>query len=180
VARIVRAMKDFSHPGQGCAETDLNRAVESTAQVSRSEWKYVAELDLELDPSVGLVRCYEGELKQAVLNIIVNAAQAIGEDRSRSGRTELGKIRVGTRRDGSVVRISVTDDGPGMDEATRARVFDPFFTTKEVGRGSGQGLTISHASIVTKHGGSIDIASAPGAGTTFTISIPDVAEGTEQ
>ncbi len=180
VARIVRAMKDFSHPGQGCAETDLNRAVESTAQVSRSEWKYVAELDLDLDPSVGLVRCYEGELKQAVLNIIVNAAQAIGEDRSRSGRTELGKIRVATRRDGSVVRISVTDDGPGMDEATRVRVFDPFFTTKEVGRGSGQGLTISHASIVTKHGGSIDIASAPGAGTTFTISIPDVAEGTEQ
>ena len=175
VARIVRAMKDFSHPGQGWSETDLNRAVESTVHVSRSEWKYVAELELDLDPSLGMVRCYEGELKQAVLNVIVNAAQAIGEDRVRRGRGGLGRIRVATRRGRDVVQIIVSDDGPGMDAATKARVFDPFFTTKEVGRGTGQGLSIAHTSIVSKHGGSIDVDSAPGAGATFTISIPETS-----
>lgn len=172
VTQIVRALKDFSHPGQGRADCDLNRAVESTVQVSRNEWKTRAELELDLDPQVGQVPCYEGELKQALLNIIVNAAQAIGEQQARAASTQLGHIRVTTRRDGENIRISIADDGPGMDATTRDHLFDPFFTTKEVGKGTGQGLSLAHASVVNKHHGTIDVESAPGAGATFVITVP--------
>jgi len=170
VGEIVRAMKEFSHPGQGRSDTDLNRAVESTVQVSRSEWKYVAELDLDLHPSVGLVPCYEGEIKQVLLNLIVNAAHAVADRHQDTGR--MGHIGVATRRYETEVTISVQDDGCGMDEATRQRIFDPFFTTKEVGKGTGQGLSMAHNCVVGKHQGSIDVVSAPGRGSTFTIRLP--------
>lgn len=183
VAQIVRAMKDFSHPGTGRVQTDLNRVVETTAQVSRSEWKYLAELTLELDPAVGLVPCFEGELKQVVLNIIVNAAQAIDERRRAEGTDALGHLGISTRRLGDEALIVISDDGTGMDEATVLRVFDPFFTTKGVGKGTGQGLSLSHSIVVVKHGGRIDIRSKPGHGSTFTIALPyaveDDAEGEE-
>jgi two-component system NtrC family sensor kinase len=172
VAKIVRAMKDFSHPGEGKHETDLNRAVESTVQVARNEWKYVAHLKLDLDPGVGKVPCYEGELKQVVLNIIINAAHALGEQRERGEATGMGNIEVRTRREGETVRIEVEDDGPGMPDEVRARVFDPFFTTKPVGRGTGQGLSLAHSVVVQKHEGMIDIVTAPGQGATFIVTVP--------
>ena len=176
VAQIVRAMKDFSHPGQGRSDVDINRAVESTAQVARNEWKYHAELSLDLDADVGLVPCYEGELKQVVLNLIVNAAHAIeGAGTRQDGG--LGHIRIRTTRRADAVDIAVSDDGTGMDEATQQRIFDPFFTTKEVGKGTGQGLSMAYASIVQKHGGAIRVDSAPGSGTTFTVCLPLVVEG---
>jgi two-component system NtrC family sensor kinase len=172
VAEIVRAMKEFSHPGQGRVETDLNRAVETTVQVSRSEWKYVAEMDLDLDAGVGLVPCYEGELKQVVLNLIVNAAHAIAETTQRAGGTELGRIGIRTRRDGDTIRLAISDNGSGMTEEVKLRIFDPFFTTKGVGKGTGQGLAMAHSCVVGKHGGSIDVDSELGVGTTFTLNLP--------
>lgn len=176
VAQIVHAMKDFSHPGHGRGDVDVNRAVESTTQVARNEWKYHAELTLELGDDVGLVSCYEGELKQVILNLIVNAAHAIeGAATERAGG--LGHITIRTVRTPSSVEIAVSDDGTGMDEATRQRIFDPFFTTKEVGKGTGQGLSMAYASIVQKHGGTIQVDSSPGAGTTFTIAIPQHPQG---
>jgi two-component system, NtrC family, sensor kinase len=191
VSQIVRAMKDFSHPGQGRAEADLNRAVESTAQVSRNEWRYVATLDLDLDPEVRMVRCYEGELKQVLLNIVVNAAQAIGDHRdagtvAAAGAggagggvdpgTTPGRIVIRTRRLEGGVRITIEDDGPGIDEAVQTKIFDPFFTTKPVGKGTGQGLSMAYAIVVQKHGGSLSVSSTPGVGTTFTIDLPDDPE----
>jgi len=171
VAQIVRAMKDFSHPGHGRGDVDINRAVESTSQVARNEWKYHAELTLDLGEDVGLVSCYEGEFKQVILNLIVNAAHAIEAAASRR-EGGLGHITIRTARTPSTVEIAVSDDGTGMDEATRQRIFDPFFTTKEVGKGTGQGLSMAYASIVQKHGGTIQVDSSPGAGTTFTVAIP--------
>jgi len=180
VTQIVRALKDFSHPGSGRVETDVNRAVESTVQVSRNEWKYVAELSLDLDPDLGLVPCYEGELKQVVLNIIVNAAHSITARRLATDATELGRIALRTERCDDVVRISVSDDGTGMDEDTRRRIFDPFFTTKEVGKGTGQGLSLAHNIIVQKHGGQIEVQSAPGRGATFVLVLPARWENVNQ
>jgi signal transduction histidine kinase len=171
VAQIVRAMKEFSHPGQGRAQADLNRLVTSTAAVSRNEWKYVAELELDLDPAVGLVPCFEGDLKQVVLNIVVNAAHAIEERRDRQHPDRLGHIVLATRRVGEEVRITITDDGIGMDETTMLRVFDPFYTTKEVGKGTGQGLTLARSSM-NKHGGRIEVTSRLGEGSTFAIVLP--------
>jgi len=172
VTRIVRAMKDFSHPGEGRADTDVNRAIESTVQVARNEWKYVADVELDLDAAVGKVPCYEGELKQVVLNIVINAAHALGEQRDSGERENPGRIRIGTRRLGERLRIEIADDGPGMAPEVRARVFDPFFTTKGVGIGTGQGLSLAHSVIVQKHGGTIDVESAPGEGARFVIEIP--------
>ena len=172
VADIIRAMKEFSHPGQGRVDTDLHRVVESTVQVSRNEWKYVAEMHLDLDPDLGLVPCYEGELKQVLLNLIVNAAHTIADQRELTGNSELGRIGIAARRLADTIQISVSDTGTGMDEKTKQRIFDPFFTTKEVGKGTGQGLSMAHSCIVGKHEGSIDVITAPGAGTTFQMNLP--------
>jgi PAS domain S-box-containing protein len=176
VTEIVRATKDFSHPGRERADADLNRAIENTVQMSRSEWKYVARLELLLDPAVGLVPCYEGELKQVLLNIIINAAQALAEHDRGTGRGGLGHIQVSTRRTDELVRIEISDDGPGMAPEVRRRVFDPFFTTKDVGKGTGQGLSMAYNVVVGKHQGTIEVESAPGRGASFVITLPLVIE----
>ena len=172
VAEIVRALKDFSHPGKDLVDTDINRIVAATVQVTRNEWKYVARLETDLDPEAGTVRCYEGELKQVLLNLVVNAAQAIGERRTQDGSTEQGQIVVRTRRTAGELLISVSDDGTGIPDDVRERIFDPFFTTKDVGQGTGQGLALAQASIVGRHGGRIDVTTEPGKGSTFTVALP--------
>ncbi|HWQ09540.1 MAG TPA: ATP-binding protein, partial [Holophaga sp.] len=169
VARIVGAMKDFSHPGGDAkCRTDLNRAIESTVTVCRNEWKYVADMVLDLSPDLPLVPCYPGEFNQAILNLVINAVHAIeaapGQDK--------GLIRIATCQAGEEVEILVQDSGCGIPEAIRDRVFDPFFTTKPVGKGSGQGLSIVHAVIVDKHKGSIRLESEVGRGTSFRLSLP--------
>ena len=168
VAEIVRAMKDFSHPGGEHVETSLNEAIESTTIVSRNEWKYLADLDLDLDESLPLVRCNEGQIKQVILNIIVNAAHAIADDEAGGDR---GLIAVSTRSVGDRVRIEIRDNGSGMSPEVRSRIYDRFFTTKDVGRGTGQGLAVAH-DIITSHGGTIAVDSVVGAGTTFVIELP--------
>lgn len=172
VAQIVRAMKEYARPRPGRIRTDLNRLVTSTVQVSRNEWTYVADLTVDLDPAVGLVSCFESDLKQVVLGVIVNAAQAVAERRQRQGRREPGRIVVSTRRDGEDVRITVTDDGIGMDDATRRRVFDPFFTTRDSSGAVGQGMTLAHATVVNEHHGRIEVASELGRGSQVTIVLP--------
>jgi two-component system, NtrC family, sensor kinase len=173
VAKIVRAMKEFSHPGEDLVDTDLNRAVESTVHVCRNEWKYVADLDLDLDPELGPVPCFAGELQQVILNMIVNASHAIAE-RQEHGDPARGSIRLATRREGDTVRITIADDGIGMPAEVASRAFDPFFTTKPLGKGTGQGLALARSCVVGRHDGTIDVTSAPGEGTTFTIALPAV------
>ncbi len=168
VARIVGALKEFSHPSDDIEETDLNRVITSTVDVSRNEWKYVADLDLDLDPDLPPVRCSQGRLKQVVLNMIVNAAHAI-EDR-HGGRIK-GRITVATSIVDDHAQIMLGDDGIGMEPHVRDRIFDQFYTTKDVGRGTGQGLSLAW-DVVQAHNGSIAVDSTPGRGTTFTIRLP--------
>ncbi|MGK0153405.1 MAG: signal transduction histidine kinase [Neolewinella sp.] len=178
VADLVRAMKDFAHPGPDQKEyADLNRAIQSTATVARNEWKYVAELDFVFDASLPQVPCLLADLNQVVLNMIVNAAHAIEE---RFGRCEglEGRIKLRTRVDGDHAVISIEDNGNGMPAHVKDRIFDPFFTTKEVGKGTGQGLAISHQVIVERHGGRIEVRSEPGVGTTIELLLPLAAEAT--
>jgi PAS domain S-box-containing protein len=171
VAKIVRAMKEFSHPAREKTATDLNRAIQSTITVASNEWKYVAEVELDLDTNLPQVHCSPAEFNQVVLNIVVNAAHAIGDVVGDGGKGK-GKIRVKTRPDGDWAIIEISDSGCGMPPHVQQRIFDPFFTTKEVGKGTGQGLAIAHNVIVDKHGGTIKVVSAPGAGTTFIIRLP--------
>lgn len=173
VAAIVSAMKDFSHPGgEGKALANLNKAIESTLTVSRNEWKYVATIETDLDPSLPPVLCLQGEVNQAILNLVVNAAHAIEEALGGRHTGKLGVIKVATRQVGQEVRISVSDTGKGIPEAIRDRVFEPFFTTKPVGKGTGQGLAIVHAVVVEKHGGRVVLETEMGRGTTFHLFLP--------
>ncbi len=177
IAKIVGSMKAFAHPGaEELSPTDLNKAIENTVTVARNEWKYVADVEFDLDPAMPLVPCLAAELNQVFLNIIVNAAQAIGEV-VREGAESKGKINITTSYDADAARISIKDDGPGIPEEIQNRVFDPFFTTKELGKGTGQGLAIAYRVVAEQHKGNIQIISKPGEGTEFLIQIPFVRRG---
>lgn len=169
VARIVLSMKEFSHPGtHHKVTTDINHALESTLTVSRNVWKNIAEINQDFNPDLPKIQCMAGEINQVFLNLIVNAAQAIEE----SGKPYPGHIGIKTHYDAQHVIISISDDGAGIPDAIREKIYDPFFTTKAVGKGTGQGLAICYDVVVNKHGGSIDLESQPGVGTTFTIRLP--------
>ena len=172
IGAIVKAIREFSHPGSADkVAVDLNRAVESTALVSRNEWKYVADLKTELDRGLPAVCCVPGELNQVILNLIVNAAHAIADKVLQSPGSK-GLITVSTRGEGDWIELRVSDTGTGIPETARAHVFDPFFTTKQVGKGTGQGLAIAHTVIVQKHGGTIRFETELGVGTAFIIRLP--------
>ncbi len=171
VTKIVRAMRDFAHPGSPDKQlVDLEKAISSTVTVSRNEWKYVARVETDFADDLDEVVAIPGELNQVLLNLIVNAAHAIG-DVVREGE-EKGTITICTRRTPRWALITVSDTGSGIPEEIRSRIFDPFFTTKEVGKGTGQGLAIVRSIIVDKHGGEIDLRSEPGGGTTFELRLP--------
>ncbi|MBM4220711.1 MAG: PAS domain S-box protein [Gammaproteobacteria bacterium] len=171
VSGIVRAMKDFSHPATKRTPLDINRAIASTATVASNEWKYVAELRTDFDTDLPTVPVMPGDFNQVILNMIVNAAHAIG-DVVGDGANGRGTITLATRRVDDQAEIRITDTGCGMTPEIAARIFDPFFTTKAVGKGTGQGLAMAHNVVVVRHGGTIKVESTPGAGTTFIIRLP--------
>ena len=170
VAAIVRSMKEFAHPDRKeMAEADINQAIASTLVIASNEYKYVADVETEFG-EIPLVSCYAGEVNQVVLNLIVNAAHAIGDVVKETGGK--GKIRVATRQLDGIVEIAIGDTGNGIPVEVRARIFDPFFTTKEVGKGTGQGLAIARNVVVDKHGGTLHFETEIGRGTTFFIRLP--------
>ncbi len=170
VADIVRAMREFAHPGADrFSPADINHILRNTATVARNEYKYVADLEMELG-DIPPVECHAGDLGQVFLNLLVNAAHAIADRYGDSGQR--GTIRICTAvSDGGVV-VSIADDGCGIAPEVADRIFDPFFTTKEVGRGTGQGLAIARTIVVDRHGGRIEFDTKPGEGTTFHVWLP--------
>lgn len=165
VASLVRAMKTFSHPGAGGqSEADLNDALQATVTVARNQIREVADTELDLGELPPVV-CNVGDLNQALLNMVLNAGDAIEE------KGERGKITVTSRTDGDHVVIAITDTGMGVPEDLKRRIFEPFFTTKTVGRGTGQGLALVRG-VVDQHAGSITVESRSGVGSTFTIRLP--------
>jgi two-component system, NtrC family, sensor kinase len=181
IASIVQAMKEFSHPsGSDKKPINLRDAIETTIAVARNEWKYVAEVELEMAADLPLVPVLRNEFNQVILNLIVNAAHAIGESTAGGSRGK-GKINIAGRMLREHVEIRISDTGAGIPEGARARVFEPFFTTKEVGKGTGQGLAIAYSVIVDRHQGSIAFETEVDRGTTFVICLPlvDGAAGPE-
>ena len=172
VSHIVKAMREFSHLDIQEKETiDINQAIESTIIIARNEWKYVAEVETDLDPDLPFVSCHKGEFNQVILNLILNAIHAI-EDVIMNSSEKKGLIRISTSQDGDWVIVKVNDSGPGIPKEIRNKIFDPFFTTKEVGKGTGQGLAICYDVVVKRHGGTITFETEMGKGTTFIIRIP--------
>jgi len=172
ISTIVKSMKAFAHPGTDRKMlADINQSIENTITVSRNEWKYVADMQRDFDASLPPVPCFEAELNQVILNMIVNAADAIKEAIDKK-IIDKGILRVSTKMTAGSAEIRVADNGAGMPTEIRQKVFDPFFTTKEVGEGSGQGLSIAYAIIVKKHGGTLRFETETDRGTTFIIGLP--------
>ncbi|MGQ9697291.1 MAG: sensor histidine kinase [Armatimonadota bacterium] len=172
VTEIVRALKEFAHPDASQKGlVDLNKVIQTAITVSRNEWKYVANVTTDLDPHLPPVACYQNDISQTVMNLIVNAADAI-EDANRDDPGRKGTITITSRVDGDCVEIRVSDTGSGIPDDIHERIFEPFFTTKKAGEGTGLGLAIAYDAVVRKHKGSINFETEVGKGTTFIVRLP--------
>ena len=170
VRKIVQDLKEFSRVDtqQEWAWASLHQGIDSTLNIVANEIKYRADVRREYG-ELPDIECLPSELNQVFLNLLVNAAQAIGPGR--------GLIVVRSGDAGDEVWVEVEDDGSGIAPEHLARVFDPFFTTKPVGRGTGLGLSLSYG-IVQKHHGRIDVRSEPGRGSCFRVTLPVRRPGT--
>jgi len=163
-------MTEFAHPdSRTMADVDINRAIKTTLNMARNEYKAVADVDTDFG-DIPPVHCHAGDVNQVVLNLLLNAAHAISDVAERTGNK--GRITARTRAIGDYVEISITDTGDGIPESVRGRIFEPFVTTKEVGRGTGQGLALSRGIVVEKLKGSLHFETETGKGTTFFIRLP--------
>lgn len=172
IKTIVGAMKEFSHPGVAeKTRVDLNKCIQSTLVVCGNRWKYAADMETSYDDQLPMAFCLPDEINQVFLNIIVNAADSIQEKIDEGGVTK-GRISIETSADDEYIEVRISDTGRGIPEDIVRRVFDPFFTTKEVGKGTGQGLAISHDVVVNRHAGELLCESVVGDGTTFRIRLP--------
>ncbi len=175
VRDIVLLMKEFAHPGTGDKEdADLNKIVENVVTLCKNRHKNVAKVDFHLEEALPPIKCRRGQVQQVLLNIVINAIDAIEE-----AKPETGRIRIGSSYDDKFVSIMISDNGPGVPESLRAKIFDPFFTTKSVGKGTGQGLALAKDCIVKGHGGVLTLAEIDGFSTTFVIRLPREATATE-
>ena len=178
VATIVRAMKDFSHINRTkISAIDINAAIESTLTIAVNEYKYIAEVERHFG-NVDLVECIASEVSQVFLNLVVNAAHAIEEHRETGGLLTVTTSQHGDGDD-QYIEIRIADNGVGIPPEIQDHIFEPFFTTKEVGKGSGQGLSIAYQTIVTKHNGALLVESEPGQGTCFIIRLPRLFQGSQ-
>jgi signal transduction histidine kinase len=169
VAKIVAAMRVFGHPATNAMEpVDINAAIENTLVVAASEYKYVAEVVTELG-ELAPVLTNTGDINQVLINLIVNASHAIAD--VVKDTEQRGEIQIRSRLEDDRAIVTITDTGTGIPVEIIDRVFDPFFTTKEVGRGTGQGLSIART-IIDRDGGELTFDTQPGHGTTFTIRLP--------
>ena len=167
VEKIVRDLKGFSHVGDAeWKPVDLHHGLESTLNVVAHELKYKAELVREYG-ELPFVECMPFQVNQVFLNLLVNATQAM---------KQRGRITLRSGTDGEFAWVSVSDTGAGIEPAALSRIFEPFYTTKPVGEGTGLGLSVSW-DIVRRHGGTIEVESVVGEGTTFTMRLPIVRRG---
>lgn len=167
VSDIIQSMNEFSHPGKGIKDkADINQLLKSTLVMIQSKIKKNADIQLELSENLPRIPCYAGELNQVFMNLLINALDAIIESR------KWGLIKISTLVKGKEVVVAISDTGCGISLRDQDHIFNPFFTTKEVGKGTGQGLSLAHNVIIEKHKGKLDFTSQEGQGTTFYIYLP--------
>lgn len=172
VSKIIKAMKDFAHPGvKEKTYTDINNSIEVSVIISKNEWKYLADMELDLDPDLPPLLCLQEEINQVLLNTIVNAAKAI-EQRNGLNSPTKGKIIIKSCRENNYILIKISDTGTGIKKEFNKIIFDPFFKTKPVGKGTGQGLSIVPNIIVEKHNGLIEVETKLNEGTKFIYKLP--------
>ena len=164
VRKIVKDLKDFSHVDANpeWQLADLEQCINSTLNVVGNEIKYRADV-VKIFAVLPVIQCLAPEINQVIMNLIVNAADAIGP--------EVGKITIRTGTDYKNVWFEVEDNGSGIPKESLSRIFDPFYTTKPIGKGTGLGLSLSYG-IVQKHHGRIDVQTEVGVGTNFRVTLP--------
>ncbi len=164
VAQIVKDLKDFSRVDndQTWQWANLQQGIDSTLNIVASELKYKADVIKHYTPLPD-IECLASQLNQVVMNLVINAAQAMGPER--------GTITISNGVEGENIWLEVTDNGCGIAPDSVQKIFDPFFTTKPVGEGTGLGLSLSYG-IVKKHRGAITVSSELGKGTTFRVVLP--------
>ena len=177
VATIISAMKSFSHPGrENKTVSQLNTIITNTITISRNEWKYNADIETDLDDSLIDIQLHPDLIGQVILNLIVNAAYAIKDKFQTSdsphNSEKKGIIKITTYQSDNYQIVEVMDNGGGIHEDIKDKVFDPFFTTKDVGKGTGQGLSMAYSIITEKHQGKLEFKNNVNEGTTFTIYLP--------
>ena len=167
---IVQALHNYSRGDESIPrELNLGRSVDDTVDLLRHHLKNI-RVEKQIEPGLRVFG-FAGQIDQVLMNLVTNAAQAIGAARGKEDGAEAGTIRISVERDGVDAQITVADDGPGIPADVLPRIFDPFFTTKDVGEGSGLGLSIVHG-IVERHGGRIHAESRMGEGTVFRVWLP--------
>lgn len=175
-ANIISNMLQFSRKSDAKMKlVNLEELVDQTIQLANNSYDLEKEIDFkrirtikEFDDSIHRAYCSETEIRQVILNLLINAAQALLTDRI----PKRPEITIRIKEEGEFARIEVEDNGPGMDEATRGRIFEPFFTTKPVGKGTGLGLSVSYMIITNNHSGAFEVESELGKGTRFIIWLP--------
>ena len=172
IRKIVNAMKQYSHfNNEEKKPADINQSLENAEIITRNEWKYHAEIENNFSTDLPFVNCYEAELNQVFMNLLVNAGHTIKDAIDQKIITQ-GKIKVKTDYKNNRILVSISDNGLGIPKEYQDRVYDYFFTTKEVGKGTGQGLAIAHKTVVEKHGGKIWFETELNKGTTFFVEVP--------
>lgn len=163
VRKIVQNLKSFSRIDQSdYSMADINQCLDDTLNIIWNELKYKCTVKKDYG-DLPQTRCYPQQLNQVFMNLLVNAAQAIESK---------GEIVITTRASETGITIAIADSGSGIAPENLNRIFEPFFTTKEVGKGTGLGLSITYDIVTKKHGGRIEVASEPGKGTTFVVTLP--------
>ncbi|MEO1243346.1 MAG: ATP-binding protein [Pseudomonadota bacterium] len=168
VRDIVLLMKEFAHPGSGDKEeADLNKIAQNVVTLCKNRHKNLTEVEFDTAADLPSVRCRRGQIQQVILNIVLNAIDAVEE-----ANPEQGRVRIRTAFDDDYVKIAISDNGPGVSAKLREKIFDPFFTTKPVGKGTGQGLALAKDCVVKGHEGRLSLINLDGFATTFLIELP--------
>jgi signal transduction histidine kinase len=164
-------MREFAHPGTDIPElADINQVVQSALTICRSRAKHIATIDTDYMLAPPKIMCRPSQIQQVIVNIVVNAVEAIEEQDMPDG-----KIIVRTSMSGQFIRIEIGNNGPSISEKLREKIFNPFFTTKRIGKGTGQGLALAKDIIVSQHGGYLRLVETPDLPTTFVIDLPQEA-----
>jgi signal transduction histidine kinase len=172
VSDIVQNLRGFARLDQAAVDrVDVHAAIASSLELIRGRLELHQIEVIQNLGEIPRIICAPAQINQVILNLLLNAQQAI-EATGRVG----GRIEISTQASRKAVILEITDDGCGIPEEIHSRIFDPFFTTKPVGQGTGLGLSISH-SIVSDHGGRIDLESSPGQGTRFRVTLPVEGKG---
>jgi signal transduction histidine kinase len=176
VSKIVQSIRIFSHLNENKGSkvsVDLNKSLEPALFLSKSEWKQIAKVELIPQESLPLVKCYITEINQVVMNLIINAIHSIEEKQSKTQKDNfIGQVKIFTYKEEDSIVIRIEDNGKGIPKAIQEKVYDPFFTTKEVGKGTGQGLSLCYKTIVEGHNGELYFETKENQGTTFFIKLP--------